>query len=89
LTAIFWLTWLRSLSASWRKVNWLRWPGLRFADRGHRPALLLARGGDPALQVDDLAPRVSSSVCGTIFLAASGSSIAHLRWASTRLRAGC
>ena len=32
--------------------------GLRFAHRGHRPALLLARGGDPALEVDDLAARV-------------------------------
>ena len=31
---------------------------LRFAHRGHRLALLLARGGDPALQVDDLAALV-------------------------------
>ena len=57
LTAIFAVTWLRSSSACWRnsKVG-LRRLGLRLADRGHRLALLLARGGDPALKVDDFAP---------------------------------
>ena len=58
LTAILALIWLRSLSASWRKLNCASL-GLaeRFADRGTGAPGLLARRGDAALQVDHFAPR--------------------------------
>ena len=53
------VTWLRSLSAYWRNSKLASLGlGLRLAHRGHRPALLLARGGDPALEVDHFAPGV-------------------------------